>query len=572
MAPKRKAASGTANPRRSKRNSESVETPSVADLQPEDDVVVDEPSLGAAAGISAAPANTDTTRRQGMADIARRRAAHFAHFQAEGGDDDDNIHVGGDQASQLGPWSSARQLVAARAEAAEARKERLLKGNGAQSDDTILWKPTRPNWQNEPRSIRKRVPPLSYLCVKTVADWIHEVESLYGLPQTYLTQLAEAVACRRKLTPEAFALFTDYNPCEVVISNCTQLSEQVMTKGLRACCTYRLEKLDLRFCGRGFGQSAAAAVAEAAPLSALEHLRLSGAYRLTPEHLLEMGKAAPALKRLMLPHCVRLQGPEICALSDLLPGLLELDLTACGGLDTQALVDGLTKFQCLQRLALNEVAGVDNAVVAAAADGGHLRSLQIRRCSAVTDAGIAAVASSSPHLQEIALNEVPITAAAIERLALHCPELAAVAVAGCRRIKSEAALLAMAQPGKLRHVDVGHLDAVTGALLLELACSCKRSLETLNISFCRNVAAKSLGMLLDSCSRLEHVHMYGCSQMTRESVDGHSNGAVALHGEPTFSVVVDGAKALQPPQQSEPSSDDSASGHQSDADTEVEFI
>jgi hypothetical protein len=71
-----------------------------------------------------------------MEEVARRRAAHFARFNAEeDGEEDEgegaaagganNVHVGGKDARTLGPWSSAAELAEKRADAAAARKERL---------------------------------------------------------------------------------------------------------------------------------------------------------------------------------------------------------------------------------------------------------------------------------------------------------------------------------------------------------------------------------------------------------------------------------------------------------------
>lgn len=120
--------------------------------------------------------------------------------------------------------------------------------------------------------------------------------------------------------------------------------------GKRRC---SLESLDLRFCGRGFGDIAAAQVAKSGPLRKLLRLRLAGAYRLTPESLLKVLVATPEVTQLLLPHCVRLQGPELQQLPRLLPQLVELDLTACGGLDGAALAAGLSGLSNLQRLTLS---------------------------------------------------------------------------------------------------------------------------------------------------------------------------------------------------------------------------
>jgi hypothetical protein len=79
---------------------------------------------GSAAPQQPNPAPDFTDRREGMAAIARKRAAHFAHFSAAEDADAENIHAGGDQARTLGPWSSAVELVNAREKAQHERQVR----------------------------------------------------------------------------------------------------------------------------------------------------------------------------------------------------------------------------------------------------------------------------------------------------------------------------------------------------------------------------------------------------------------------------------------------------------------
>eukprot|EP00892_Ulva_mutabilis_P010838 jgi/Ulvmu1/8126/UM040_0021.1 len=477
------------------------------------------------------------SRMEQMAEIAQRRAAHFATFEAEQSeneDQEDNVHVGGDEANKLGPWSSARQLVEQRAAAAEARRGRLL----AQADDAgeglVEWKPSRPGWQTSQRTRRRTVPSLSRLCVLTVADCIDYVESLTGLPQVYLNQLAECVSNRRKLSADAWQLFTSDAPVEVIVPNCTQVDEASMVAGLKACCTHRLERMELGFCGRGFGDAAAAAVAEIGPLRALRELQLAGAYRLGPEALLKAAAAAPDLHRLCVPACVCLQGAAVLPqLAAALPQLRHLDLSACRGLDGPSLAAGLRDMHALRALYLDEVEAVDDAVLEAAATP-QLAVLHVRRCRRITDGGIATAAAAATALTDLALSETAASAASLSVLSAACPALAALQLRQCMRVKDEAALVAIAQQGVLRRLDVSTVPAVSGALLLELAAMCSKTLEELDLSFCRGVPANAVGHLLDACSALRVLQVFGCSQLTKAALRGHSNVAVDVCGEPTL--------------------------------------
>lgn len=165
----------------------------------------------------------------------------------------------------------------------------------------------------------------------------------------------------------------------------------------------------------------------------------------------------------------------------------------------------------------------------------RLTTLHVRRCRSITDQGVAAVATAAAAgLSDLCLSETLVTAAAFEMLALQCPMLAALRLRQCTRIKDEAPLLAIAQNGQLRHLDISLVPCVSGALMLELAASCARTLVGLDLSFCRSVPANAVGYLLDACKELEDLTVFGCSQLSRAALRGHVNTLVTVCGEPTL--------------------------------------
>ena len=88
------------------------------------------------------------------------------------------------QARSLGPWSSAVELVEARAAAMAARQGRLSDaakaGIGMIADDSVTWSPKR-DLALGPRPA-ETVPPLFQACLTLLVDYIEDVESLLGLP------------------------------------------------------------------------------------------------------------------------------------------------------------------------------------------------------------------------------------------------------------------------------------------------------------------------------------------------------------------------------------------------------
>ena len=118
------------------------------------------------------------------------------------------------------------------------------------------------------------------------------------------------------------------------------------------CVRYRLEVLDLGFCGRGFGDPAAAVLAARGPLPALKRLRLAGAYRLSPEGLLKALSAAPNLEELAVPHCMRLEGSEVPGIAECLPNMKKVDFSGCRGMAGAALAKGLKAMKNLEAVYL----------------------------------------------------------------------------------------------------------------------------------------------------------------------------------------------------------------------------
>lgn len=521
-----------------------------------------------AAAAAAAPVTTTTTaaprpgppaaRRQAMADAARRRAAHFAHFDPDNdqlvgprpnnnnrrrrrgdeGDDaddadaadagaadeaDDDPHTGGAAANarELGPWASAAQLDAGRGRAALRRaaklREAAVEGAKAAREAARLWRP-RPATADATADANQipaqpvaqpagAVPALASLALRVIADHIDDVESLYGLPCALRNDLAAELSRRRALSePAAFLLAQDLPP-ELVLPDCTQADARAAARLAREAAHPGLERLDLGFCGRGFGDEAVGTGGFGrggrGSLPLLKEVRLSGAYRLGDDGLaalLEAAATAPVaaagegaaagaqqdeeagggseaagdrglygdhhgsytsntlsssgVLSLSLPQCPRLEGPCLRRLPELAPHLRALDLTECRGLSSAALRLALPRLDRLRSLTLDGVTEADETVVieavagGAAARAGRLRELSLRGCAAgCTDAALAAVAAcaSAPALEALRLDEChAFSDAGLDALASTLRALRELSLRRCSPQLSDAALARLA--------------------------------------------------------------------------------------------------------------------------------
>lgn len=504
--------------KRARQATEDVEQPPLADVNNPTAVtdVAMEPEARAAP--------EQTLRRAGMADVARRRAAHFAHFQAEEDNDNaGNVHVGRDEARTLGPWSSAVELVNARERAQAARSDKLMSARreSAEGVADVEWQPLR-DVAAGPRP-QARVRSLFDTCLGLLTEYIDAVESLWGVPDAIRVKLAAAVCQQRRLSPEVGRLFAACAPGEIVLGDCTQLDVPAMTELLQACATSRLERLELTSCGRGLGDSAAAVLEKSGPLPALTVVTLSGAYRLSAPGLGHVLRAAPNLESLSVQSASRLTAEAIQDLPALVPGIRRLNIADCRGISGEALISVIPQLPALHALTVDGIPEVDDAVVMAVVRAPCLRELSICYCQNVTDSAITAVAALRPELESLAIDECgKITDKGILAVAGGCKQLRHLSARRCAKLTDES-LAAIASRGALQHLNINGIPGVASATMKAVALCCKDSLQYLDIGFCRNVSESAVGLVADKCHNLHTMLVFGCSQLTNRFLHGHSN-------------------------------------------------
>ncbi|GLI64150.1 hypothetical protein VaNZ11_007335 [Volvox africanus] len=474
------------------------------------------------------------SRRKDMASIARRRAAHFANFNADEDTSENNVHVGSDQARTLGPWSSAMELVNAREKAQHDRQAKLQGIKGATEEghleDEAEWQPRRdpalgPHPQESVRS-------LFDTCLDVLTTYVDCVESLWGVPDVIKVRLATSVCSHRKMSPEVARLFAVGSPAEMQLPDCTQLDSVVLREIIQQVATERLQRLELGFCGRGFGDEAAALMAAAGPLRALEVLALEGAYRLSDAGLEEALSATPSLTWLAVPQSSRLSGSLLDKLPSLVPGLTHLNLADCRGIDADSLVTVLPRMSALRTLKLDFIPEVDDAVLAAMGSLSELRELSIRCCQTITDAGLTALAATrGPVLEMLRLDECGgnVTDRGVEALASQCRALRVFSARRCTRL-GDKALAELLRAGTVQHLSLSGVTGVGPAVAGALASCCQHTLEHLDVSFCRKLPDRCLGPVLDRCYRLRRLVIFGCSQLSPRSLYGHFNIGLVIDG------------------------------------------
>jgi hypothetical protein len=470
-----------------------------------------------------------------MADIARRRAALFATYTdtCQGGREAEGVHAGGTSARSLGPWSSAVQLANAQ-EAERAKREKAItSGFAARQAGASRWTPSRRNISLGPHHACE-VPTLVDICLNLTVELLEDVETLWGVPDLVKARLAAGACRKRALCAQVLRLFTEHAPTEVYLPDCSNLTEDVLLDAVREAATPRLEKLHLEQCGRGMTDATAVALASTGPLPSLKVLRLSGAYRLT-DHGLQglLGCAShESLVELALARCSRVQGPAVEALPALATGLKVLDLTEVGGLSQQTLVNVFNGLSMLESVTLDGIPEAGDAVLCALATGPsqELKDVSLRGCHAVTDDGLIALARARPNLRSLALDEnCSIGAQGLLQVASSCVQLENLSLRRCSAVHDDV-VRKFAALGTLRHVSLNGCSKLTCGAVEAMGQHCSRTLESLDISWCRGIDGPALGVLADACSQLKDLALWGCSQVDETFLYGHSNAGLKIVG------------------------------------------
>ncbi|CAK9213214.1 unnamed protein product [Sphagnum jensenii] len=529
------------------------------------------PSHQAAAVAARNAANPQEASRARFLEIARRRAAHFAHFQAD--DEEGNGGVtaaaaanrGGQQQQKWradaaveqaqvqnqqeredwpGPFSTAIRLVEGRAAAAAARRQEVASTTAGNLKTAAIplvnWSPTRKldggDGSIRSRQQRRVAPSLHDICAELLCANVNHVESLGCVPESMRKMIGARLCSRRMMTAQAIGLFFEGEPVEISVPDCSLIPELELTQQMAQCSTQRLEVLELGMCGRGLSDQCLTATFATGPgaLSSLTLVALRGAYRLTDKGVSALLQAAPCLTSVNLSQCSLLTEGAVKAVADCLgTQLCALSLEGCAQMDGLKLLPVLLQMPCLKKLSLSGVGGVKDEVVSelAVVLGSTLEELHLADCRLLTDAAVVGVAACCLGLKVLDLDMLPLLSdMAISCLADGCRSLRVLSLKRAKLSDEAVAAFITASGSSLCEISLNSVRQAGDNTLVALAKHSRMSLEVLDMSWCRSVTDHGLGFVADSCPLLRELRLFGCTQVTRFFMDGHSNSSLEVIG------------------------------------------
>jgi len=378
------------------------------------------------------------------------------------------------------------------------------------------------------------------------------------------------------------------------VADCAGVDARGLSVALRLALGPRLERLELERCGRGLVDAwADVGPGEEPPALAphLRSLRATGAYTLTDEGLASLLRHAPGLKRLAVPEAARIGPGLLASLPETCPDLEDLDVSGCEGLfspapgttsaPTSPIVAAVRALPRLSGLRLDRLgAAVDDKLLAALADAApDLARLSVGRAEAVTEAGLSAILSRLPALEEVELDDVgegkAVTDATLELLVASCPasddgsggggaqicytdrptlhltdtptlpppdvlldfcpsqRLSVVSLRGCREVSDAAAasFVAVTAP-RLRRLVLHGVYQAGPQTLGALAAADLPRLAHLDLSWIAAVTDDLLGPAVADKGRapaLRDLHVWGCPALGARFLKGHGRPELTVH-------------------------------------------
>ncbi|XP_044959870.1 uncharacterized protein LOC123411020 [Hordeum vulgare subsp. vulgare] len=485
---------------------------------------------------AAADADVEPLWKKAARERAIKLAPKFAFFKA-----DEVVHSDEDDAEELepaadaqdwpGPYSTAMRIMDDRDAKLRARELNPSSKLDNGADNVISWTPLK----NKKAPLRP-VPSLASLCMQTLASHAEGIESLGGIPEELKHKLLTELCRSRKMNTHLLTEILCDNPVALQLSECSWLSEDDFETVFGKCMTESLEVLQLDLSGRCMPDYILPATLAKVPncMPLLRKISLMGNYRLSDNGLDKLISTAPSLSSLNLSECSLLTSTGIENLANTLQSVLrELYINDCLNVDAMMILPALKKIKHLEVLSMSGIQSVCDKFVneLIPIHGSNIRELAFAGCLKLTSSSIKTIGVNCPQLSSLDIRNLNRLRDSAMRYLRD----------GCRLIKklklqkstfSDEALSQFLEEsgGSLSELSLNNIEKVGNLTARAIVLKCSVCLEVLDVSFCRGLTNDALGLIVDSCSSLRTLKLFGCTQITDIFLKGHSNSLVKIIG------------------------------------------
>ncbi|CAN6870858.1 unnamed protein product [Brassica oleracea] len=523
-----------------------ITTVGVEEMDIDNSIDIQNPPEGASltkSSVNAQNQNGNASRNQQFRDFAERNASRFARFDVEMEEEEessDKEEVELQVEDWPGPFSTAMKIMKDREENTILHDGVPFSSDIERSSSPIVWPPRRSDSFTSPPP---RAPSLQELSMRVLVKNADAITSLDYVPDSLRVKLCQLLCDSRRMDVHFLDLLVRGSPTGICVPDCSWLTEEQFTECFKNCDTSNLMVLQLDQCGRCMPDYVLPSTLARSPksLPMLSSLSLSGACRLSDVGLRALVSVAPAITSINLSQCSLLTSSTIDMLSDSLGLVLrELYLNECQSIDLKLILTALKKFEKLEVLSLVDLPSVRGRLLREfiTARGQALKQLTLSNSVKLTDSSIKDISENCPNLRVLDLaNVCKLTDCALGYLANGCQFLEKLIF--CRNsfrqmllsLCSDEAVAAFVETsgGSLVELSLNNVKKVGHNTALALA-KFSEKLQILDVSWCRDMSDNALGYIVDSCSSLKVLKVFGCTQITDAFVLGHSNPNVEILG------------------------------------------
>ncbi|KAF8034029.1 hypothetical protein BT93_C0339 [Corymbia citriodora subsp. variegata] len=480
--------------------------------------------------------------RERFKEIAKVNALRFAHFNPEEAEESNSIlevernaEVASAEEYQdpedwPGPFSTAMKIIRDRSSKLSTQQTRSSLEKS--KSPVIKWVPRK----DRGCDFIKLVPPsLQELSMKVLADNVDAICSLEGVPDALRHKLCQLLCDSRRINAHFFDLLIEGCPTELCIKDCSWLTEEQFVESFKKCDTSGLTVLQLNQCGRCLTERiiSSSLAKSANSLTALSTMSISGACRLSDDGLRTLVSAAPSIRSINLNQCSLLTSTSVETIANTLGSVLkELYIDDCQSINAMLTLPAVKKFERLEVLSVAGIQSVSDDFIREFifVRGHHMKELVLGDCPNLTDASFKVIAEACPGLLSLNIvNLIKLSDAAIGHLANGCRGIRKLFLQ--RNNFSDEAIAAFLETSgeQLEELSLNNVKKVGHNTAISLAKRAK-GLRILDLSWCRNLTDEAMGLIVDSCSSLKELKVFGCSQITDAFIDGHANPDVHIIG------------------------------------------
>ncbi|KAG8657231.1 uncharacterized protein LOC110612108 isoform X1 [Manihot esculenta] len=473
--------------------------------------------------------NEEAERQRSIARIVAKRFAHpKQQQQQQQGTSDPEMTSQLSEVDSQSPFSLAMEAIKKRNSRHNVHKKSLY----GIFEPPFKWVPAN----NRDHNVFKRyVPKLLDICLDFIAKNADKIVSLENIPDNLKHKLSQMVSCSRKVDARFVELLAENSPTEIRVWDTSRLTEEEFSKIFSACDTKNLTVLQLDLCGLCMPDYVlyTTLARQSYTLSKLATLSLRGAHRLSDSGLSALAASAPVLQSINLSQCSLLTSSSINDLASHFESTLrELYLDDCQNIDAMLILPALKKFKHLEVLSVAGIRTVRDGFVIAMAEtcGMNMKELVFANCVELSDISLKSVGKRCPNLCALDLSHLHnLTDKALQCLANGCQSIRKLKL--CRNDFSDEAIAAFLEAcgESINVLSLNNISRVENQTALSIA-KCSRNLLSLDLSWCRKLTNEALGLIVDSCSSLKVLKLFGCSQVTDVFLNGHSNSLVHIIG------------------------------------------